>query len=220
MRDFDGVALMHLSPPRIRVEHAVLDVASQAPDDAGAVSVLSDAVQSRRTTPDRLLDALKRRPRLARRQLLLRLLVDVSSGAFSALEHRYLRDVERRHGLPTASRQRRARREKAVVFRDVSYPEFAVNVELDGRLGHEWTEDGWDDLDRDIDALVDRQVTVRVRWRQILDPCRLAAALTRLLWARGWTGRPIACGDACAVGVLLRTHPGPADAAGFHAASA
>ncbi|QIX27965.1 hypothetical protein ncot_16235 [Nocardioides sp. JQ2195] len=217
-RNFDDLALLHLSPPRVRLEHAVLEVASRAPDEAAAVGVLSDAVQSRRTTAQRLLVALELRPRMRHRKLLLRLLADVSSGAFSALEQRYLVDVERRHGLPTARRQRRERRERGVVFRDADYEKYAVIVELDGRLGHEWSDDAGQDLDRDIDALIDQRVTVRARWHQVLDPCRLAAALVRILWARGWTGRPRSCGADCAVGLLLRAQP--PDSGGFHADSA
>lgn len=214
-QDFDDAALLHLSPPRVRIEHAVLDVASRAPDTASAVGVLSDAVQSRRTTPDRLLTSIRLRTRMRHRKLLLRLLTDVASGAFSALEHQYLVHVERRHGLPVASRQRREHRDGGIVFRDADYEEFGVIVELDGRLGHEWFDGASDDLDRDIDALIDQRVTVRVRWRQALDPCRLAAALVRILWAKGWTGQPRPCGDGCAVG---RSHPH--DDGGSHAASA
>lgn len=221
--DFDNLALVHLSPPRVRIEHAVLEVASRAPDDARAVGVLADAVQSRRTTPDRLLSALQQRTRLRHRKLLLRLLADVASGAFSALEHHYLVHVERRHGLPTAHRQRRERRARGVVFRDVDYGDFGLIVELDGRLGHEWSDGTVNDLDRDIDALTDQRVTVRARWHQVLDPCRLATALVRILWARGWTGQPKPCGDACEVNALLRqaqARARPCDDGGFHADSA
>ncbi|KQY56718.1 hypothetical protein [Nocardioides sp. Root140] len=202
---FEDAALMAKSPPRVRVEHAVLDVAARAPDETGAVAVLSDSVQSRRTTPGRLLDALEGRPRLRHRKFLRRLLADIATGAWSVLEHRYLVEVERRHRLPTAKRQGRERRTSGVVFRDVDYPEYGVLVELDGRLGHEWSDDGCRDLDRDIDALTDPRVTVRARWRQVLTPCRLAAALARILWSRGWTGVPSSCGPRCAVGAVLRS---------------
>ncbi|KRF19788.1 hypothetical protein ASG90_20395 [Nocardioides sp. Soil797] len=203
--DFEGQALMHLSPPRVRLEHAVLEVAARAPDEAGAVGVLSDAIQSRRTTPQRLLEALATMTRLRHRKFLSQLLTDVAEGAFSALEHRYLVRVERRHRLPSPRRQRREMSERGVVFRDADYDKFGVIVELDGRLGHEWSTDIWGDLDRDIDALIDQRVTIRARWRQVLDPCRLAASVARILWARGWNGLPRSCGGSCAVGVLLKS---------------
>ena len=136
-REVHDVALMNLSPPRVRLEHAVVTVASEARSDDAAVAVLADACQRRRTTAWRLVDALHGRPRLARRGLLLEILEDVASGAYSALERRYLAGVERPHGLPTARRQRRVRPGRSVAYRDVEYRGLATVVELDGRLGHD-----------------------------------------------------------------------------------
>ena len=56
--DFENQAQMNLCPPRVRVEHALLSVASRMQSEDGAVGVLAAACQSRHTTPDRLLDAL------------------------------------------------------------------------------------------------------------------------------------------------------------------
>ncbi|WP_426246466.1 hypothetical protein [Nocardioides sp. LHG3406-4] len=41
----------HLSPPRVRIEEAVLDVAASALDEMAAIAAVADAVQARRTTP-------------------------------------------------------------------------------------------------------------------------------------------------------------------------
>ena len=57
---FDRIALTGLTPPRVRVEYAVLRVASRARTEDAAVAVLADACQSRRTTPERLVVALAR----------------------------------------------------------------------------------------------------------------------------------------------------------------
>ena len=196
------------SPARVTLEHAVIDVASAAHDEAGAVAVLADACQSRRTTPARLARALHERRRTPRRRFLLDLLVDVAAGAYSALEHRYLTRVERPHGLPTGARQRRVRIGRTPAYRDVEYRRYGVVVELDGRLGHEQQADRWSDMDRDIDAVVSGGVTLRAGWRQVLSPCRLAVAVGRLLVARGWSGRPTACGRGCAV---IGAFPAPGD---------
>lgn len=185
------------TPPCVHLEEAVLEVASGARDEAAAVAVLADACQSRRTTAERLVRRLARRPRLPRRRFLLALLADVATGAFSVLEHRYLTRVERPHGLPTGRRQRVVRRGRSTGYRDVEYQGLGVVVELDGRLGHEFQSDRWDDLDRDIDSAVDGDVTVRAGWRQVLDPCRLAGAVSRLLAGRGWTGELRRCGPRC-----------------------
>jgi hypothetical protein len=210
-RDFDAVAQLHLSPPRTRVERAVLDVASRARSDDAAVAVLANACQSRRTTPERLRSALSSMPRLPRRSLLHTILDDVASGAYSALERRYLASVERRHGLPTAARQRRVRSGRAVAYRDVEYVGHGVVTELDGRLGHEKATDRWADLERDVESVVCGDITLRVGWRQVLSPCRLAGVVGEVLTARGWAGRPVPCGPDC---LLTERGDPPAPGAG------
>jgi hypothetical protein len=199
LKDFEAVALMNLSPPSVRVEHAVLEVAADAPSERRAVGVLADACQSRRTTAARLLTRLDQLPKLRRRRLIREILVDVSTGAYSVLERRYLRDVERPHHLPSGSRQRRIGEGRSLAYRDVEYLAQRLVVELDGRLGHEWSLDRWADLDRDVDAAVDRRLTVRLGYGQVLEPCRVAAAIIRILRARGWTGRGRGCRPTCPV---------------------
>ncbi len=105
--------------------------------------MISDACQTRRTTAGRLSTALVSMPRLPRRALLLPILEDVASGAYSVLERRYLTRVGRPHGLPTASRQRWVRPVRQSGYRDVDYLGLRTAVELDGRLGHQWTAEKW-----------------------------------------------------------------------------
>jgi len=101
--DFDLRVLPNLSPPRLRLEHVVLDLASEAEDDPGAVAVLADACQSRRTTAARLMAALEHRPRLRRRRFIRRVLADIVAGTNSVLEWLYLIRIERPHRLPAAT---------------------------------------------------------------------------------------------------------------------
>lgn len=203
LKEFDQLALLHLGPPRIRLEHCLLTVASDSADESGSVAVLADACQIGRTTAGRLLRALRSRPRLRRRKLLMEIVADVAEGAYSVLERHYLNRVERPHGLPTGCRQRRVKPGKTVAFRDVEYDGLGVVMELDGRLGHEGAQDRWADLDRDIDSAVNGDITLRAGWKQVLSPCRLAAAVARVLMARGWEGLPRACGPDCPVGRLV-----------------
>ncbi|MDT0202312.1 hypothetical protein [Nocardioides sp. AE5] len=197
IKHLDRLAQWHLGPPRIRLEPALLDVASRARDEAGAVAVLADACQQRRTTPRRLLDALATMRGLRRKKLLREILADVDSGAFSVLERRYLVQVERRHGLPSATRQRVVRTGRTTTHRDVDYRDQRTIVELDGRLGHEWSADRWADLDRDIASAVEEAITLRAGWKQVLEPCRLAMAVGAVLRARGWQGQVRGCGPGC-----------------------
>ena len=123
-------------------------------------------VQSRRTTPDRLRRVLAARARIGRRDLLSAVLDDVAAGACSVLERAYLRDVERAHALPRASRARGVSRGR--IYRDVRYDRHRLLVELDGRLGHTSSADRDRDLDRDLDAAVtDAATTVRLGYGQV-----------------------------------------------------
>jgi hypothetical protein len=194
---FDTLCVMQLDPPRQRVEHALLGVASGKRGLDQSVGVLADAVQQGRTTSRRLLDALDERPRLRHRALLRMVLVDVQSGVHSVLEHRYLKDVERAHGLPVGTRQRRVDIDSSVTYRDVDYLDFGSTVELDGRIGHSDVTDQWADLERDVVTMTAGGFTVRAGWVHVLDPCRLAEAVAKVLAAKGWTGTLTPCSQDC-----------------------
>lgn len=190
-------ALMNLSPPRLRPEEALLDVASGCADESDAVSVLADACQTGATTAARLHATLVARPRLPRRRLLLAVLDDVAGGALSVLERRYLALVERAHGLPVAGRQVRVVLRAGVTYRDVDYARQGVVLELDGRFVHRGPDREWADLERDVGCLVRGDAPVRLGWNHVLAPCRLAVLVGALLQARGWQGSVRSCG-ACA----------------------
>lgn len=181
------------SPPRMRIEHATLDLAAGARSDFEAIACLAEAVQARRTTAPRMLDALGGRERIGRREFLASVLADVTVGTCSVLEHGYLTRVERPHGLPCAQRQLRSSA-RGPVYRDVDYEGLGLLVELDGRLFHDTTKARDRDLDRDLDAAVDGRFTVRLGWGQVFGrPCETAPRIGRLLQKRGWRGATTRC---------------------------
>jgi len=183
-------------PPRATVEFALLGSASSR-DEARAVALLSDAVHQGLTTAARLAATLRRLPRLPHRAALLTILDDVAAGTRSVLERRYLLTVERAHALPVGVRQLRHVAGSGVTYRDVVYVDHRTRVELDGAFGHRDAVDRWTDLHRDVDAAVGGVLTLRPGWAQVLEPCRLAIAVGRVLRTRGWDegGRP--CGSCC-----------------------
>lgn len=196
LADLDAKVLWNASPPRVRIEQAVVDIAAEARGDFEAVSVLARAVSSRRTTAARVLEALEGRTRVARRDFLTAALRDIAEGACSVLEHAYLSRVERAHGLPCGRRQ--VRPDGIPIYRDVEYAAQALVVELDGRLDHTDPEARDGDLDRDLAAAVDGRVTVRLGWGQVVGrPCATASRVAALLRVRGWGGSAHAC-PACA----------------------
>lgn len=190
---FEDKVMWNASPPRVRVEEALIDVASGTTDDFDAIAVLADAVRARRTVPRRIRDTLDARARVPRREFLRGVLTDLHLGTCSVLEHGYLTLVEQPHGLPTAMRQVRDS-QAGNIYRDVVYVDVDQVVELDGRMWHDSPTQRDADLDRDLGAAVDRLGTVRLGWGQVYGrPCVTAVRIGRLLTARGWLGRTTAC---------------------------
>ncbi|TXH22987.1 MAG: hypothetical protein E6R06_15875 [Mycobacterium sp.] len=192
----DDRALWNVSPPRLRYEEAALDVASRA-TGFDAIAVLADACQSRRTTANRLLQALDSRQRVRDRHWLRAVLVDIAEGTCSVLEHGYLNRVERAHGLPRATRQVRSTTSAGVSYRDAEYGERLV-VELDGRLFHDSASARSKDFERDLDAAVDGRSTIRLTYRQVFDhACQTAAKVAQVMRQHGMTVQGHSCGPDC-----------------------
>jgi hypothetical protein len=96
-------------PPRTRIEETTIDLALGAGTLDEALGWLARACGSRLTTSAQLTDALAGRQRARWRRELATALADISSGTHSLLELRYLREVERPHGLPRGQRPARMR---------------------------------------------------------------------------------------------------------------
>ncbi len=189
------------SPPRVRVEHAIIDVMARhlrRGDVAGAFAQLTRTCFDRRTTPDRILRVLGTRGRVAGRRTIEGLLVDLRDGACSVLERGYLHRIERAHGLPRGRRQARSMATGAATDNDVLYDEFGVIVELDGRAYHDSARARDADARRDLaERAASDTATLRVTYGLVFgDPCRTAAWIAAVLRRRGWAGDPHGC-PAC-----------------------
>jgi hypothetical protein len=144
-------------------------------------------------------------PGLRNRRIWSAVLDDIAQGAHSFLEITYLRRVERSHGLPTPDRQHAGRSFGRRVWRDGDYPQWGISLELDGRLGHEWSADRRRDRRRDLVLAGSGGLTLRHGYADVLEEyCETAALVVRVLWARGWQGRPRACGADCELWGCLR----------------
>jgi hypothetical protein len=202
-------------PPRTRVEETVLDLIAASKTVDEAVGWLTKALGRRLTTPDRLQQAVSARPRIRWRQQIDELLSPGLRGVLSPLEYRYVRDVERPHGLPCGARQVMAGTGGRRQYRDVLYKACRVVVELDGELAHP-VESRRSDSQRDNAAAAEQGLTtLRYGWLDVTArPCQTAAQIAALLARRGYTGaRP--CRAGCPVGRKagdLASHPRPAPA--------
>lgn len=196
-RDLEQIRDPGLLPPRTMVEETILDLAQAAADFDDVVALLARACQKRLTMPVLLGQSLDARSRSRWRAEIREALEDVASGVHSPLEHRYLRNVERAHGLPAADRQARAVQNGRVIQRDVRYRRYRVVVELDGATSHP-AEKRLADNRRDNAAAAQGLVTLRYSWSDVTTrPCQTAAEVAATLRARGWTGQLRRCGPDC-----------------------
>jgi very-short-patch-repair endonuclease len=194
-RSANAVPHPALLPPRTRIDDTVIDLAEAAPTLDASAGWLIRAVGSRLTTATRLLATLNSRQRVRWRGELIAVLTDVAEGCHSMLELRYLRRVERAHGLPRGRRQHRRGR----WYDDVEYDPFGVYVELDGRVAHP-AEAAFRDHRRDNAAVLTGSRVLRYGHADVAHrPCTVAAEVAAVLRLGGWSGRPRGCGPACPV---------------------
>ncbi|MGB8020107.1 MAG: type IV toxin-antitoxin system AbiEi family antitoxin domain-containing protein [Candidatus Nanopelagicales bacterium] len=196
----EPMALAHPArrPPVLSVERTVLDLVRLAPTDATAAEVVLRACRLRLTTPDRILGAMSRQPRVARRRLLASMCQAARAGIQSPLELEYGRRVARPHGLPVGRGQARDLDSGGVVYRDLVIEPYGVVIELDGRLGHEAEADILRDHRRDNRATLTGLATLRFGWLAVIEtPCEAAWQVEQLLRMCGWRARARPCGPSC-----------------------
>jgi hypothetical protein len=186
-------------PPQTTLEETVLDLADVSRTAEDAVAWAIKACQRRLSTPGRITAALASRNRARWRRDLDDAIAEVRAGVHSPLELRYLRDVERRHGLPRGDRQAVTTRRGTRQYADVRYTEYGVVVELDGVMAH-LAEARRHDSRRDNANTLDGYQTLRYGWVPVAyHACTVALEVADLLWKRGWAGLPRRCGNACPV---------------------
>jgi hypothetical protein len=178
--------------PRTPVVQTVLDLVESALDLDDAYAWLSRAVTTDAAAVGMITQALKQRKKVRGRAWLEDALTDVSDGVHFPLERRWTRDVERAHGLPTATHQARRDGADGIRFLDNLYEPYDLSVELDGAAFHAPEE-------RDADHYRDNETTIaldarvlRYGFRQVANrPCVPAAQFARALIKHGWPAKTL-----------------------------
>ena len=177
-----------MTPPCTRVEDTVLDLIKMARTADEAYDWVCKALGQRRTTAERIRAALDTRDRFPMRSEVQAALDDAGEGMLSWLERRYVRGVERPHGLPAARRQARVRHGTGNRYLDNLYEAYRLCVELDGAAAHP-AEKRWHDNRRDrANLAVSQTVTIRVGFLDLVDQahaCTTAAEIAKVLSDRG-----------------------------------
>jgi hypothetical protein len=192
--------------PRTPVTGTVLDLVDSAGTLDEAYAWLSRAITGQKTTTIALEGALKERPRMSRRPWLEDALTDVSDGVHFPLERRWIRDVQRAHGLPAAAHQVKRRGADGVRFLDNLYQPYNLCVELDGVAFHPPEERDTDNYRDNETVIAADAVTLRYGFRQVANrPCDQAAQFARALIKNGWTAVTLkACRKpGCPVGTVI-----------------
>lgn len=186
--------------PRTSPEDTVLDLINAAGTFDEAYSWICRAVGRGVTLPMLLREALDRRSRIRWRAWLADALADSEAGVDSPLERRYVRDVERAHGLPSARRQVRSRLNSSSCYLDNLYDDYQLCVELDGDAAHP-PEGKWADTDRDNENIASGDIrTFRFGWVAVTERrCHTAQKVADALHRAGWEGTPHRCGPTCPV---------------------
>jgi hypothetical protein len=186
------------SPPCTSPVDTVLDLVADCRDPGDVVGMLTRCVDRAGVTAPAVRAALVERPMQTWRALLLEVTAATGDGVRSPLEHRYRRDVELAHGLPTPTRQSSRRSDRGRYVRDLEYDLWQLLVELDGRLNHADTDRVFRDMQRDNAATLTQRATLRYGWADVAGrPCRVAAQVAQALEQRGWAGWPRRCGAGC-----------------------
>lgn len=187
-------------PPRTSVESTILSLAASQSIDT-SLALIGRGLQLRLTTMAALAAELAQWGRHPHRGMLAALLGSDADGAESALELRWVRDVERAHGIPPARRQ--VRQVLAGIGRrfDLDYADGAIRIELDGFLYHDRSRALSDRQKGNASALAGR-VQLRYGWVEVTDdPCAVAAELVHAARTRGVTWASRSCRrPSCRVG--------------------
>lgn len=187
------------TPPRTRVEETALDLVQLSPTFDDAFGWISRPCNGRLTTPGLLRTAMQSRGRVRWRRQLDLALSDLAEGVMSPLENRWVRGVERAHGLPAAKRQVLIVRDGQPQYLDNLYEELSLGVELDGQAFHP-VDERWLDIGRDNALAADGILVLRYGWADVdRRPCATAAQFAEVAANRGWTGFLKRCGPTCEI---------------------
>jgi hypothetical protein len=195
-------ALAHIGveadPLRTSKIDTVLDLAVSEPTAREASIRMVSAMSSGAVTVDAMRRKIEvRRPRRYR-TMLADTLTLLAHGVHSALEHRYVVDVERAHGLPVGVRQAPQHVDGRTLFEDVLYEQFGLIVRLDGQAFHSAKQRRFRDRRRDNAAELSNLPRLVYGWDEVTkDPCGVYAEVRAVLVREGWQDTSFPC-EGCA----------------------
>nr|WP_296768659.1 hypothetical protein [Rhodococcus sp. (in: high G+C Gram-positive bacteria)] len=184
----------------------VLDLATAAPTAREGMIEFVQATTNAKVSLLEIRRRIEQRTPWRYKKAILDALGLLTGGVQSALEHRYLIDVEAAHGLPTAARQAPVYVDDRVLFEDVDYTQHGVPliVRLDGARFHSGSKVKFRDRRRDNAAELAGRPRLVYGWEEVTKtPCAVFDEVRSVLVREGWrdVSYPcLHCARACAVG--------------------
>jgi hypothetical protein len=186
-------------PRRTSKADTVLDLAVAEGTSRDAVIRLVSSMSSGAVSVDVVRRKIELRAPRRYRQAIHDTLVLLAEGVHSALEHRYVVDVEQAHGLPSASRQVPHHVDGRVLFEDVVYEAHGLIVRLDGQAFHSARQRRFRDRRRDNAAELGNLPRLNYGWDDVSkDPCGVYSEVRTVLVREGWVDASYPC-ERCAV---------------------
>jgi very-short-patch-repair endonuclease len=173
-------------PLRTPVARSLVDAAGWAGTDAEARTILAAGCQQRLVSPSELLTEVAGRPRVGRRALIRQTAHDLAGGP-EALSEVDLARLCRRFGLPAPKhQQRRVQRSGRVRYIDAYWPQWGLQVEVDG--AHHMDVTQWEaDMRRQNNIWLAGDRILRFTAFQVRHcPAEVAEQIRRALTAAGW----------------------------------
>lgn len=185
-------------PPHTFYAETIVDLVAAADNLDDVVAWVSMGIARNLVSEAQLKAAVAIRQRLRWGDQLDEVIERVAGGSHFPLEFRYDRDVERAHGLLTATRQMKFVKPGGTRgFRDRCYEKYGLIVELDGAQYHPAEQRGQDRA-RDNEAAATTGATLRYGWADVArTPCDTAGQVYRALRKRGYPGTIRPCSATC-----------------------
>lgn len=195
-RAFAHIGVEGANPPVTSRVHTILDLAVAAPDAEEAMRLAHQLALDAGVHGLALQRAVELRRPLRHRRALEDAATLLREGVLSALEHRYLMDVERSHGLPHGHRQEPVSVDGVERYEDVAYdlPGGRVIVRLDGFGYHRDQVTALIDRRRVVAAAIAAATSIPFGWTEVSKlPCRTAREIGAVLRSLGWKGSLVTC---------------------------
>ncbi|MGV8875256.1 MAG: hypothetical protein ACOH2Q_22185 [Rhodococcus sp. (in: high G+C Gram-positive bacteria)] len=182
------------SPARTSTADTALDLAVAAPSSRQAMIALVSAMSSGGVNVATMTRKIEARRPMRYLKPIRHTLALLRNGVHSALEHRYVLDVEQAHGLPSGQRQAPVFVDGRQLFEDIRYGMCDLIVRLDGQAFHSAKQRRFRDRRRDNAAELRNLPRLMYGWREVTqDPCGVYREVREVLTREGWADASYPC---------------------------